>query len=302
LWREVNEFFDSDKDSRHYRLDRASGEIQFGDGKHGRIPPSGGDNIRAFSYQAGGGAAGNVRAGEIRTLVTSIGGIESVVNPIDAGGGSEEATLAQMLELGPAKISNRGRAVTTEDFESLAKEASRQVRKVRCVSNRNASGRSESGWVALYIIPDSPDAAPMASIELRRTVNDYLVQYIDLDLLGQQHVSVGAAQYVYLGVQATVYATSLNDIAAAEIHVRDKLNAFLHPLTGGPHRTGWEFGAGVAASDIYLLLEEIEQVDHVGELLFLFDGKRSKERADIGANAIIAAGEHLITVLVDGAT
>ncbi|HYG80121.1 MAG TPA: hypothetical protein VD861_07030, partial [Pyrinomonadaceae bacterium] len=48
-WTEVLEFFNSEPASRHYRLDRATGEIEFGDGVRGRIPPAGGDNIRAVA-------------------------------------------------------------------------------------------------------------------------------------------------------------------------------------------------------------------------------------------------------------
>src|SRR5207253_2184955 len=115
-----------------------------------------------------------------------------VVNPVDAGGGSEEATPDQMLEIGPAQISNRGRAVTPEDFEWLAKEASREVRKARCVPNRNAQGQRETGWVSLYIVPDSAEPAPMPSFELRRSVTRYLAQRADLDIVNQEHISVGA--------------------------------------------------------------------------------------------------------------
>jgi len=297
-WREVIELFNSTGESRDYRLDRASGELQFGDGKHGKIPPVGGDNIRAFSYQAGGGAAGNVRAGQINSLVTSVGGIDSVINPVDAGGGSERATPEQMLEIGPAQISNRGRAVTPEDFEWLAKEASREVRKARCIASRNPQGRRESGWVSVYIVPDSTEPLPMPSLELRRSVTRYLARRADLNIVGQEHIFVAAPEYVRVGVEVTVFARSLDDTAVAELNVRKKLDTFLHPLTGGPGGTGWEFGRELAASDIYLLLEEIDEVDHVGEILLRFNGQESAMRTETDPNALVAGGEHLITISV----
>jgi hypothetical protein len=297
-WREVIEFFDSAGTSRHYRLDRASGEIEFGDGVHGKIPAPGGDNVRAFSYQAGGGKAGNVRAGEIKSLITSVGGIDSVINPMDAGGGSEEATSEEMLEIGPAQISNRGRAVTPEDFEWLAKEASREVRKARCVPNQNDQGSREPGWVSVFVVPDSKAPAPMPSFELRRAVTRYLSQRADLNIVGQEHIFVGAPEYVRVGVQVTVFARSIDETALAERNVRQKLAEFLHPLTGGPEGTGWEFGRKVATSDIYRLLEGIEEVDHVGPVQLLFSDTESVVRAEVGTNALIAAGEHIVSTLV----
>jgi hypothetical protein len=203
-----------------------------------------------------------------------------------------------MLEIGPAQISNRDRAVTPEDFEWLAKEASREVRKARCIPNRNAQGRREPGWVSLYIVPDSTEPTPMPSLELRRSVTRYLARRADLCIVRQEHISVGPPEYVRVGVRVTVFARSLDDTALAELNVRKKLDTFLHPLTGGPEGKGWEFGRELAASDIYRLLEEIKEVDHVGPIHLFFGEKASAERAEIGPNALIAPGEHFITTSV----
>src|SRR5439155_12897198 len=124
----------------------------------------------------------------------------------------------------------------------------------------------------------------------------------DLDIVNQEHISVGAPEYVRIGVKVTVFARSLDDTALAELNVRKKLDEFVHPLTGGPEGKGWEFGRGLAASDIYRLLEDIKEVDHVGPVLLLFNGKESDQRADVGANALIAGGEHRITLSVANGT
>ncbi|MBE9593766.1 MAG: hypothetical protein IMF19_09825, partial [Proteobacteria bacterium] len=89
LWKEVPDFFDSKRTDRHYSLDRATGELQFGDLINGMIPPAGDDNIKAFSYQAGGGAPGNVKAGEIKTLKSAVAGVDKVSNPVAADGGAD---------------------------------------------------------------------------------------------------------------------------------------------------------------------------------------------------------------------
>ena len=76
LWKEVSDFFESMEKSRHYTIDRATGQIQFGDGTNGMIPPSEDDNIKEFSYQAGGGKQGNVKAGEIKSLKSAVVGVD----------------------------------------------------------------------------------------------------------------------------------------------------------------------------------------------------------------------------------
>jgi hypothetical protein len=294
-WREVQEFFDSGLNSRHYRLDRASGELEFGNNVHGRIPPAGGDNIVAFAYQAGGGAAGNVAAGEIKSPVTAVAGVDSVINPMPAGGGSEAATPEDMLEIGPAQISNRSRAVTTNDFENLALESSREVAKARCLANRNANGRSEIGWTSIHLVPHSKDKTPQPSLELRRAVSRYLASRADLTMIDEGHLFIGPPEYVPINVDVTVFAKSLDAVARAELNVRQKLDQFLHPLTGGVDGTGWDFGRDLAASDIYRLLEDIDEVDHI-EKLRLSAG--DAETIAVGNAALIASGTHIIRMSV----
>lgn len=297
-WTEVIEFFDSNSGSRHYRLDRHTGEIEFGDGIHGRIPPAGGDNIRAFVYQAGGGAAGNVLPGEINTPVTSVAGIDSVINPVAAGGGSDAATNEDMLIVGPAQISHRDRAVTPDDFERLALEASREVRKARCLPNRNASGRNELGWTTVHIVPDSQDAQPIPSLELRRAVQRYLADRADVTVVDQKHIVVGPPQYVPVTVEATIFAKSLDLVATAEQRVKKQLEDFLHPLKGGPDQEGWEFGRDLAASDLYTLFEAIDEVDHVGPVRLFLGDSSSDEQVVVEPDALIASGPHRITMSV----
>jgi hypothetical protein len=296
-WTEVQEFFQATGDGRNYRLDRQTGEIEFGDGIHGRIPPPGGDNIQAVFYQAGGGANGNVDSNTIQTAVTAVAGVDSVRNPVPAGGGSDAATNDDMLIIGPAQISNRGRAVTPEDFERLALEASREVRKARCLPNRNASGRHESGWTTVHIVPESDDATPAPSLQLRREVERYLARRADLTVVDQEHIVVGAPDYVSVSVTVTVIARTLDDVAKADQEVKQKLIDFLHPLRGGPDKEGWEFGRALAASDLYALLEGIKEVDHVKTLVLSVNNRDVGEHVDVPMDALIASGRHTVKTL-----
>jgi len=297
-WTVVPEFFDSKPDSRHYRLDRHTGEIEFGDGVHGRIPPVGGDSIQAFAYRTGGGVAGNVQAGEVTAAVTAVNGVDSVINPVAAGGGSEAATNEEMLEIGPAQISHRDRAVTPEDFERLAREASREVRKALCLPNRNARGGHELGWTSVYIVPASKDATPIPSLQLRRSVQGFLARRADATLVHQDHIFVGPPRYVPVSVEVTVFAKSIDVVASAEQSVRQKLEQFLHPLTGGPANEGWDFGRDLAASDLYALLEDIKDVDHIATLRMVFGDNASEEKVEVDADALVASGTHKISMNV----
>jgi len=295
-WKEVVTFADSGVDSRHYKLDRATGELQFGDGKNGMIPAAGADNIRAFFYQAGGGFAGNVGAGQIQNLASAIAGVDAVVNPAPAGGGSDAATLEDMLEIGPAKIGHRNRAVTLQDFEWLAKEASREVAKVRCLANTNNKKQREAGWVSVYIVPDSQDATPRPSLELLRAVPRYLQSRCAGTIAAQNHIFVGAPEYVEVNVSVDIYVKSMDVTSQTERLVRQRLEKFFHPLRGGPAGKGWEFGRNIAASDVFVLLEKTAGVDHVEKLNFTYNGKTSTEMVEVEADSLVASGTHAINM------
>lgn len=296
LWKEVYDFFDSKENSRHYMLDRAIGKLQFGDGINGMIPPAGDNNIKAFSYQAGGGAQGNVKTGEIKTLKSAVGGVDKASNPAAADGGANTATLDEMLEIGPAMISHRNRAVTVEDFEWLAKQAARKVVKVRCLPNINNNGQTEIGWVTVVMVPDSKEDKPLPSLELKRKVRRYLDALCANTLVSAQHIYTKGPSYTEIGVSADVFVVSIDVASETEREVRSKLKAFFHPLTGGPEEKGWDFGRDVSASDIYALLEDIEGVDHVENVRFKYNGTAGEDIVEIKQDFLVANGTHEINI------
>lgn len=141
--------------ARHYalRFDGA-GEafIQFGDGRFGRRPPPGTNNIRA-RWVAGGGSAGNVGPGTIREALTPIAALASVTNPLPAAGGVDAEAIADAVRAGPAAFRARERAVTLDDYEAMAHLAG-GVAKARA---------RPTSWnnVDLFVAPAGPALAPV---------------------------------------------------------------------------------------------------------------------------------------------
>ena len=46
----------------------------------------------------------------------------------------------------------------------------------------------------------------------------------------------------------------------------EKLKKFFHPINGGPEENGWPLGRNVYRSEVYSLVEGIEEVDHVSKV------------------------------------
>ena len=123
-WREVSDFNGSYPHSRHYTLDHGTGELVFGNGILGLVPPLGINNIVA-NYSVGAGSAGNVARGAVAQLKSPVPGIASVTNRLDADGGAGIETADIARQRGPQTLRHRGRAVSRTDFEWLAREAAR---------------------------------------------------------------------------------------------------------------------------------------------------------------------------------
>lgn len=298
LWSETSDFFDSHAGDRHYTLDRATGQLLFGDGEHGMLPPEDKDSIKAFSYQYGGGAAGNVWAGEIKTLKSAVAGLDKVINQVAADGGADTATLEQMLEIGPARISHRNRAVTADDFQWLARDASRKVVKVKCLPNtrpgNNDTLQYEKGWVTVIIVPDSTEARPKPSLELKSLVQRHLEARCPLTLSSLKHLYVTGPSYTEIDVFADLYVKSMDLASVVEREARRRLAAFFHPVSGGPEGQGWDFGRAVSISDVSALLEDISGLDHLENLQLTTAGGSSRDVIPIGDEFLVAAGRQTV--------
>ncbi|MHC1599502.1 MAG: putative baseplate assembly protein [Candidatus Methanospirareceae archaeon] len=296
-WPAVEDFFDSKAESRHYVVDRATGEVKFGDGVNGMVPPIGRDNIKA-SYLFGGGKTGNVEAYEVSTLKTPIAYVDKVANPWSAGGGADVELVEDAMERGPWVVKHRDRAVTIEDFEWLARQASRDVARTKCM--KEATGM-EVGSVTVIILPKSGEDKPAPSFELENVVEKYLSERCSNVVA----LRVNGPVYIEVSVSLDVYPVSIDMAAVAENETLDRLKSFLHPLTGGTDGGGWEFGRLVCISDIYSLMEGIAEIDHVervdARMFETGQGRRVTVAPDANIpDALVCSGEHQVTIKLEG--
>jgi hypothetical protein len=177
-WHQVEDFYFSNPSSRHFTLDPISGQIRFGDGSRGKVPPAGRDNIRALIYRTHNGVNGNVATGNVTVLRNPRGdlaNIKTVTNHEATGGGANAEPVEQVKLRGPQTLKHRQRAVTVEDYEWLAREAGGDLAQVRCLPARNPLGLPEAGWVTMVITPESvTDKRPTPTPALLRRVESYL--------------------------------------------------------------------------------------------------------------------------------
>ncbi|MDY6818768.1 MAG: putative baseplate assembly protein [Halobacteriales archaeon] len=306
-WSEQSDLLDSAGDDRHYAVDAVAGQIRFGDGTRGRIPPPGTENIRA-SYTTGGGVEGNVERHAIGGFRRSIQFVESVTNPIAGDGGADAETNAAVAERAPKTLRDRHRAVTAADVERIASSASRKLERVRCLPGMDQAGEETPGWVTLLIVPGGPTKRPTPSVTLKKQVEAAVLERAPYMLDATDQLVVRGPGYVPVAVETTLVAGGTESVAAIEDTARQALNAFLHPLTGNTNDTGWAFGTVPCPSDFYTVLEGIDGVDHVSDLVVRLDGHESvyeiregDPMPSVAPDALVYSGDHRIVGRLDAA-
>jgi hypothetical protein len=229
-WHNVDDFDNTGSGDRHYRVDRRTGTIYFGNGNKGMIPPKGAANVKC-SYRFGGGVAGNVEAGAISSIKSSIPYLKGVINPFKGDGGAEAETRDIALERGAQCLQHRNRAVTAEDFERLTL-MSRAVTRAKCVPNIDDEGEPNPGWISILIIPDTKERPPLAGLQLISNVKNDL-QKACIGTIGEEkRLSVRSPKFVTIRVEATL-VPKVDDVAAGIVNnAMQALNRFFDPVTG----------------------------------------------------------------------
>ena len=312
IWQPVDSFAESEAEDRCFMVDAVAGEISFGPGvrladgtlrQYGAVPPKGAP-IRIAMYRAGGGRRGNVARGALSILKSSLPYITRVENRLLARGGVDGEGVESAKVRGPIMFRTRGRAVTTEDFEELAREARPDAARVRCV----AAGSDDvaGGAVRVLVVPAVGDASGRLDFGDLVPPDDMLqavAAYLDERRLIGTRLVVEPPVYQGVTVVARVRARPHTDTARLQADALTALYRYFHPLLGGPDGSGWPFGRPVHVGEVFSVLQRLRGTELVEDArLFGADpitGQRGDmtQRIVLGPNALVFPYEHQVAVI-----
>jgi Baseplate J-like protein len=200
------------------------------------------------------------------------------------------------------------RAITCEDFERLAYEASGResmnhaVRRAHCFPRWNLEALTEAdrrrdrpGHISIVFVPENP----WAEDETVQAIRGRIKKYLEPRRLLTSKVHVVGPSYVDLGLQIAVALLPGFGRSGVVKSIKEDLERFFDPLRGGPQGSGWPFGRSVYVSDVYRRLEAVNGVDHVTAVKFdVADATRlgRNELGEIGEARLRA--EELVRVQV----
>ena len=288
-WSAVKSFANCAPDERVVQLDHAEGVVRFPpavrerDGSlraYGAVPPAG-STVRVPQYRVGGGPRGNVAAHVVTVLRSTVPFVVRVENRRPAQGGVAMETVEQARRRGPLALRTRDRAVTAEDYEQLARQATQKIARVRCVP---ASSAVDAGGVRVLVVPtavpDDEDRLRFGDLVPDDDTLAVVAEYLE----GRR--PVGARVVVepprYRGVTVVARLTARRRVATDTLR-REALGAlyrYFDPVRGGPDGDGWPFGRPVQAGEVHAVLQRLSGTEIVDDVLLFAVDPRNGERGD----------------------
>ncbi|TCO50570.1 putative phage baseplate assembly protein [Kribbella antiqua] len=311
VWSLVDSFAASAEHDRHFRIDRQNGQLLLGpavrqpDGtlrSYGAVPPKGAV-LRLDRYRIGGGAAGNVAAHALRVLKTSLPFVSEVDNRRAAIGGVDGEQVSDAMVRGPLSLRTASRAVTAEDYELLAREATPSLGRVHCVPGNE----DEPNLVRLLVVPrlsGDPEAqVDFATLRPSDEVLQRLAEHLEPRRMLGARLLIEPPYYRAVTVVARLKAAADASSERVRPAALAALYRLLHPLAGGPREGGWPLGRAVQTGDIHACLQRVRGVEAVEDVrLYVADpvlGTRSEspvERIDLARTELVFPFEHQVLV------
>lgn len=253
-----------------YTADRESGEVQFGNGLHGRRPPPGA-SIQA-SYAYGGGARGNIGIGAIAATLAN--GLKAR-NPVPFWGGSDGELLPEAERRIPSFLRHSDRPVSELDLLEVTKSTPGvDLGRVEILPlvHPDDPAQDSAGVVTILVIPRNDPLQPEAP-RPDRLFLEALCRYLEPRRVLTTELHIIGPTYVPVWVSVGINIVP----GRAEGPVRDLVRAavqqFVSPLVGGfvppgeTEGTGWPLERPVDVPELMAAVARVSGVAAVNGLL-----------------------------------
>lgn len=210
------------------------------------------------------GAAGNVGAGKLTTLVSSPSGVASTTNTADAAGGTDQETNAAAVDRAPVAFAARDIACSAEDYATFALQTIGGNGRARARSNYNDT-TSATGYVTIGLIsPTWTTASAATASEIAAVLRD---------IAGRSFVgtttTVLACTISTFNASGSMFGccvvrNSNYDATTVKVKIAEAINTYLNPLTYPWAPDSYTDGyRPIYVADLIQVLEDIVGIDRV---------------------------------------
>ena len=266
LWTEVEELTQGSGSRKEYVADRRTGRLIFpkymdalGRNEQDEI------EIRV-KYSYNWGNQGNVSKGEISRLDRTVGFINSVFNPMATVCGLAEEKIMEAVERNANLLRHNRRCVSAEDYEDMAREAARDISKVRCFPGYDELGNSQPGAVTLVVLPRDYGESFYSFERTRKKIYNDLTAHMDENIVNGGRFHIVMPELIRLDVKVILELTQKKEVFATLKRVREELERFLDPLCGNFYGDGWEIGTLPDKNQITHALKTVDGVKYISQI------------------------------------
>ncbi|HEX6938808.1 MAG TPA: putative baseplate assembly protein [Longimicrobiales bacterium] len=256
--------------------DDGTARIRFGDDEYGQRPAVG--VALDAVYRVGNGTRGNVGAESIAHIALdagapAVGRVVGVRNPLPARGGVDPETIEEVRQNAPAAFRTLERAVTPEDYATIAQRHP-EVQRAR------ATVRWTGSWRTVFLSVDRKGGRDVDAA-FERELREFLERY----RMAGHELEIDGPRYVWLELELRVCVAPgyfRSDVRRALLEVfsagtlRDGRRGLFHP-------DNFTFGQPVYLSRIYAAAQAVAGVQHVEVVALQRLGQPSRAALETGA-------------------
>jgi hypothetical protein len=249
-WKEVPSFYGQPPHARIFVTredEQQHTTVQFGDGINGARLPSGVDNVIArYRYGSGREAPD---AGSLNVIVKPYPNLKAIRNPVPVGGGADPEPPDQIRRYAPRSVLTFGRAVSGDDYETIAAQTP-GVSRAKIYWTWDAA--QQRSLVKLYV-GDDHSAVNAAKIALAGTADPNRPALVQL----------AQPLPVKIALTLQIEASQIPEIVEAAVK-----NLLLHSDTGLFGINAIQIGQAIYQSQIYSTCLQVPGVLAVRSLKF----------------------------------
>ena len=259
-WKPVQNLVACGVTDRVYEVDYPKGEVKFGNGRNGKIPPEQYNESIKIKYSVCNGSLGNINSNEIQDFEDSIPNIIRVYNPSPIIGGIDMETIDNAASRTFGQISCGNRLVSLSDFEDSIKFYDRNIYKIKCLSHVNEYSQEDIGITSIAVLP----RVYMQGYEKFQGIKNRIWEFIDQKapaaLANSTRLRIFEVGYVETSVSVEVVIEDFNSYQGVYNGIESRLKKFLDPVNGHFSGTGWNIGDFPRKEFIYNYIKTVPDI------------------------------------------
>lgn len=253
-WEARGDLFDSSAEHRHFVVEVENdgrARIRFGDDHHGKRPNSG--TAFVARYRVGNGSLGNVGIDAIAHVVSGVGGVVRVRNPLSASGGVDPEDIEIARRDAPQAFRTQERAVTAADYAAIAE-------RLPEVQRATARFRWTGSWHTVFVTADRFGGTKVEgafAARLREHLERFRMAGYDLRADNPRYVPLDVSLHVCVRPRYSRahVLREVNRVLSSSVLPDGRLGLF--------HPDSFSFGSPVYLSRMVAAVQSVTGVDSV---------------------------------------